>query len=390
MNESLKIKDFGAIKEAKIDIKRFLVLIGTQASGKSTIAKLLSFFRSIEFIDEVSQRKKYLDSYGLGQYFNDSTEIEYTSLQYSVSYKKNTDWKIDFTPAFEKELKEDKIRVRQYFKNLISTNEFYKNRGEEEKNAVAEQIFAINWKDQVKVLKQQIYIPTERILASLISQTGFTSRTLAIPRLLQDFGSKFEIEKNYGKEYHIDSLGISFKFDEGKNKVFYNKNDKSKFVLLSDSASGFQSAIPLYIVIGGLQENNPHTFIIEEPEANLFPTAQNEIIRYLVSVCNVKFPESELVITTHSPYILSTFNNLLFGYTTRKKHPSKYLEIDSILSESFLINPDDFNAYYLSNGGVTEIFNATTGVIAENVLDDVSEDLAGERDELMDIYDSKA
>ena len=41
--QKIVIKNFGPIEDAEIDIKKILVLIGEQASGKSTIAKLIYF-----------------------------------------------------------------------------------------------------------------------------------------------------------------------------------------------------------------------------------------------------------------------------------------------------------------------------------------------------------
>ncbi|MFT5917509.1 MAG: putative ATPase, partial [Bacteroidia bacterium] len=46
--QKIVIKNFGAIKEAEIKINKVLVLIGEQASGKSTIAKLIYFFKSLK------------------------------------------------------------------------------------------------------------------------------------------------------------------------------------------------------------------------------------------------------------------------------------------------------------------------------------------------------
>ena len=45
--QKIIIKNFGAIAYAEIEIKKVLVLIGEQASGKSTIAKLIYFFKSL-------------------------------------------------------------------------------------------------------------------------------------------------------------------------------------------------------------------------------------------------------------------------------------------------------------------------------------------------------
>ncbi|MFM6897688.1 MAG: AAA family ATPase, partial [Microcystis panniformis] len=46
--QKIVIKNFGAIEYAEIEIKKVLVLIGEQASGKSTIAKLIYFFKSLK------------------------------------------------------------------------------------------------------------------------------------------------------------------------------------------------------------------------------------------------------------------------------------------------------------------------------------------------------
>jgi dephospho-CoA kinase len=46
--QKIIINNFGAIKDAEIEVKKILVLIGEQASGKSTIAKLIYFFKSLK------------------------------------------------------------------------------------------------------------------------------------------------------------------------------------------------------------------------------------------------------------------------------------------------------------------------------------------------------
>ena len=45
MREKLIIKNFGPIKSVDLDLGKITVLIGEQATGKSTIAKVLSICR---------------------------------------------------------------------------------------------------------------------------------------------------------------------------------------------------------------------------------------------------------------------------------------------------------------------------------------------------------
>ena len=45
--QKIIIKNFGPVQDAEIEIKKVLVLIGEQASGKSTIAKLIYFFKGL-------------------------------------------------------------------------------------------------------------------------------------------------------------------------------------------------------------------------------------------------------------------------------------------------------------------------------------------------------
>ena len=45
--QKISVKQFMAIKEAEVEFDKALVLIGEQASGKSTLSKLIYFFKSL-------------------------------------------------------------------------------------------------------------------------------------------------------------------------------------------------------------------------------------------------------------------------------------------------------------------------------------------------------
>ena len=58
----LIIRNLGPISECELECKPFMILTGGQASGKSTIAKALYFFRTIK--DDVYEavQEKFIDS----------------------------------------------------------------------------------------------------------------------------------------------------------------------------------------------------------------------------------------------------------------------------------------------------------------------------------------
>lgn len=43
MTDKIIIKNLGPLKQVELDLKEIIILIGPQASGKSTIAKLIHF-----------------------------------------------------------------------------------------------------------------------------------------------------------------------------------------------------------------------------------------------------------------------------------------------------------------------------------------------------------
>ena len=96
---------------------------------------------------------------------------------------------------------------------------------------------------------------------------------------------------------------------------FYNERE---FVPLSMSSSGQQEVIRIIQdVIYILNEKQKASRIIEEPETHLFPKAQKLLIELLILVANKT--NSQLIITTHSPYVQATFNNMLY-YTKLSGH----------------------------------------------------------------------
>ncbi|TDN39749.1 hypothetical protein A8B98_17405 [Hymenobacter sp. UV11] len=123
------------------------------------------------------------------------------------------------------------------------------------------------------------------------------------------------------------------------------------------------------------------SFIIEEPELNLYPTAQQGLLNWLVEKCTKG--DNDLTITTHSPYILSHLNLLLYAYQVAEKHPDRKEAVAAIVPEASWINPKEFACYQVENGGVQSLVDAELGLIDNNELDGLSGDAADAFDNLI-------
>lgn len=416
MSEKLIIKKFGPIKNMELDLSKVLILIGPQSSGKSTIAKLVTILKSTSFIIKNETFEEALIKYGIDNYLEKDSFIQYSSPSYSFSYQQQTS-------KFELHVKHDFSKVLGGFKELIGNISSLKvsnatlqslkgyikileemteseiptsitekrNSGNIKKEQKLEEIEISNLankqkKEFLKFINYAIYIPAERFFISMVANSimSLIKNKAPIPNLLLDFGAAFEkARKNIGA-YNIDFLDVSYKHINNEDRVYLNKR---KYIELSKASSGLQALIPLLMVI---QDNLKNTtigniYVIEEPELNLYPEAQYELSKIISKICSKT--NNKVVITTHSPYILTAFNNFLLANKLGDKQQIK--EVEKILPKNIWVAQEDFNAYYVDGKKAIQIFNKKTGLIAENQLDNASELIMGDFDELMELYSNK-
>ena len=91
-----------------------------------------------------------------------------------------------------------------------------------------------------------------------------------------------------------------------------------------------------------------------------------------------------MVITTHSPYILTSFNNLLQAGQLLESGVNKK-KLFKIVPEFEVLKPGELNAYAFEDGDVTSLIDEETGLISADLLDQVSEEIAVQFDELLDL-----
>ena len=96
----LHLENIGPISIVDIDLRRYNVFIGPQSSGKSTIAKLISFCSWVEkraattlseniFANAEDFKIQAEDYHKMLGYFNTDSVLEYSSDIIQLKYKKN-------------------------------------------------------------------------------------------------------------------------------------------------------------------------------------------------------------------------------------------------------------------------------------------------------------
>jgi ABC-type phosphate/phosphonate transport system ATPase subunit len=91
----LIVKNFGPLKDIEIEVREMVTFIGAQASGKSTLAKLLSIFEDDGFRNnEINAFVLNLLSYGISSYLKPTTYIKFECEDYVFEYKNVEEFKL--------------------------------------------------------------------------------------------------------------------------------------------------------------------------------------------------------------------------------------------------------------------------------------------------------
>lgn len=377
----LHVRRFSCIKDLTVKFKLLTVIIGEQASGKSITCKLYYYFtqglrkvllNSLRDGNDFSTfRKRYAKEFKIifpeTAWIHDSFRIEWSMGSY----------------AFEIGHSKDNARLRIDLGNFeeayalllegMSKKQKKSRRGVALDVADFEFRYRLDrWVDRCVAqlsLPFVDYVPAGRSFFSTIQDTVFTllSNDIGIDYFLKEFGQKFESVR-YRYARHFGRMAIA---DELRNKVLHGRyeydgkeqwivRDENHKVRLADASSGQQESLPLLLLLSNLfafRSPGPGFVLIEEPEAHLYPTAQQAIVNYIGELLCRTSEGLGCIITTHSPFILCCLNNI-------------------IAKCGFL--PADVSAYHLNGGGADDIFNGKLGVIDAVRFDDVSTQIAND------------
>jgi predicted ATP-dependent endonuclease of OLD family len=390
MSEKLVIKNFGPIKDMSFDFKKINILIGEQATGKSTVAKLLAMCRYFSYIingeirEGLSNFSEGLISWGLNEFLKKDSYIYYECKHYALTVKQETTRVRQGFPDENGEYKKYNLAffntglksISEDFKNLlIEYNNLFKKSRTTYNRPIPPSFFENN---VAAVLDNPLYLPAERGLQSIFSLGKSSIQNISDSQFNQ-FAKIDGILRGFKKDVKIEPLKIVYRNKDGDSFI---KSSKHKYISLATAATGYQSTIPIILSIKYYAElrKKKKTFIIEEPEENLFPIAQYELIKFFVE--NIKY-NNAILLTTHSPYILTSLNNLIYAYQVGK---SKNDKTKKIIEEKYWLNPDEVSAYMLgTNGKREDIFNKKEAMIKAEKIDDVSRKLNGEFDLIQNV-----
>lgn len=420
----ITIKNFGPIKEASLPINDILVFIGPQASGKSTISKAIYFFKSIKndlsrFIledrfgekkEEIYQdnpiynfrrkiRAKFLDYWG-SSYHMDPFEIKY-------SYDKTKQIFLTLNPK-DKSIFVDMSRelIVQIEKFISTINKLYPKPKEKTKILTAQELIALqseekslnNYIDEQtsKIFndyRMPLFVPAGRSLLATLSDQIHNIDSRKLDYLMREYVNyinqwkhffnkplknilseemkismnKIDIETVKIAENIIEKiLKGKYKYDVEGDIIFF---DESRFTKIKHASSGQQESLwilnQLYLFI---LKNQAVFIVCEEPEAHLYPEAQMNIVNLFSLLGNVN--GNQIIITTHSPYVLSSLNNLLYAEKIGRDNNN---EIIKIINEKFWISIKKIQVYQIENGKIRTIIEPETELIETKFIDSVSQ-----------------
>ncbi|WP_158592586.1 AAA family ATPase [Flavobacterium sp. 102] len=416
MNQII-IKNIGPITDVNIQLNKVNVFMGPQSSGKSTIAKIISFCQWVE--------KRYLLDGSFDYDFEDQFII----------FHRVSDTYFSKTSYFE------------YNSEYISI----KHVGKTYKLEISEQKNSYNFKKS-----RNIYIPAERNFVSAIPNLRrYNESNDNIMSFLYDW---FEVKKKYTRKKSLPILKfpVSYFYSEDNDRDILKLNNIKKELQLKDSSSGLQSLVPLFMLVEYLtndffKENKSSSvnekeeiantfiknfgyiidnlkrlddlkealkttntfdlskseadkvitlisnkkdyhfinFILEEPEQNLFPETQKDLIYYLFEkIQNKKHPHN-LTITTHSPFILYAINNCLMGHVIKRKMPKE--ERAEMQSLKAWLDPKLVSIWQVNDGELTNVIDERTGTVTKHYFNQIMNEVMNEYYDMLNYfqYDSK-
>jgi predicted ATPase len=147
------------------------------------------------------------------------------------------------------------------------------------------------------------------------------------------------------------NISINKENNDRVSKLIFNYHSKNKIPLnMTMTSSGVKGLSPLILYLKYFIEPN-ELIVIDEPEINLHPKAQVKLIELLAMLANSKV---NIIITTHSPYIVDHLINLMKANSS-KKSKKTLANLFYLKNKEAFISKDNVSVYLFENGTAVDI-----------------------------------
>lgn len=394
----LVIRNIGPVKEAEIELKRFNFIIGPQSSGKSTVAKILSTCSWIEKEATTTMNENVIadadsfvslmeDFHKMIDYFDENSEIAFETDVISISLKgkefkvrlKDQELyrreKICYIPSERNAVTLPELQgfefgqtnLRSFLFDWYNAREFY---GEENKT------------DILNLGVRYYYDPSELKYKDRIEHVN--GKTYKIPLGSASSGLQsvvpLQIMMQYYTNQYFNTFAEKTSFDSDAKIRMIQNRVVDKYVL-SVVYPGFDPKKRGELIKeqnDRIHEGNPEarallekyrgelerltvpvrtSFIVEEPEQNLYPFTQIDLLEAIVKLCSGERGHG-CTITTHSPFILNYLNVLIERFNKN-------------IPDQVKLNPDELCVYSVNDGRLSDLIqvNAKTREKSVNAED---------------------
>ena len=437
--EHITIRNFGPVRKVDIDLnKNMEVVIGPQASGKSTFSKTIYFCKKIRdyFLQYLNGIMNTEDLYREDLYFNflkfvrrpfmgyfgTTKHMDRFEIMYFYHKEKNRFVKIILDDdrfakfSFSNEMRdelcdmiEQAVKVAKESRKLSFADSYLAQAGFLERLRVpVNEIFCDD--------SMLMYIPAGRNLLAVVPDTFVKGETSIqddeemsidisqidlitqefiryIRKIRSEFGTKLEeITQNYLKTVRGEirnhdvelACGLIRKIlradyicDREGEKLFY---DQEHWVKLMFGSSGQQEILwALNIIFMAILKNEKTLLVFEEPESHLFPDAQETIAQLAALLINSS--KSRIIVTTHSPYMLTAANLLIYSGVEEGKSGE-----NTVVKKELRLSPGTVGAYFLSpdTRDMKSIIGEGKGLIDALQIDGISASINDRMDQIME------
>jgi hypothetical protein len=401
--ERLRISGFAGLNEAEIDLGRVNLFIGPQASGKSIAAKLLFFIKSFceSAAESVSQGQTY-------ETFREERVRQFDSF-FPPAFRSASGFRIEYSANAELAVIEGGERGgvaihAPFWERMFDEVATHYTQARESvmKNSLTPQAAMMCVYERElnsPVPTPQLFIPdgrgTQSFFEELLKAATIKTQELFDPFMLEyqrayAWANRFLSQRytNWWEAFAEEMLPVLGGVPVEKDGGTYIRSADGRAVLLGFASSGQREVLPIlkmlaFLLGSGFDQQRP-TVYLEEPETHLFPESQIRIIN-LISAIFKRVEKLQGVITTHSPYVAASLNNLLYAGQLASRNAALHKAVGALVPEACWLKSDEFRAYRFGEGRVTSAIDPETRLLQADVIDSASDETGSVFDRLVEL-----